>query len=245
MNQVFKIILVLVAVLALTVIAAGFFMGSIVKKGVETFGPKVAKVEMKLDSANISIFSGKGTLKGVFVGNPAGFSSPSAIKAGKISVAVKPGSFFSDKIVIESVRVIAPEITLHGLKGDNLQKILGNIQASTGGGTGGAAINKTGQTSTKKIQVDDLLIKDGKVNFVLPMGTMTVALPEIHLTNLGKETDGLMPGELFSKVLKAVLNKAISVAGNAKNLSGVTEGAGKEVGKLSEKVTKGIGSLFK
>lgn len=250
MKKFIKIALVLLVLLVVTVLAVGFFLGSIVKKGVETFGPRVAQVEVKLDSANISLLSGKGALKGIFVGNPPGFNSPSAIQVGEVSVAVKPGSVMSDKIVVESVHIDSPEITMSGLKGDNLQKILDNIQASTGSSRstpGGTATNKTQQAAGKKIQVDDLLIQDGKLNVVLPgLGTAKVALPTIHLTDLGKGSDGLTPGELASIVLKAVLNEGMSVATSAgKNITGALEGAGKEANKNVEKVTKGIGNLFK
>ena len=239
MKKALKIALILVVVLVLALLAVGFFMGSIIKGGVETFGPRVAKVEMRLDSANLSILSGSGTLKGVFVGNPDGFNAPSAIKVGEVTVAIKPGSIFSDKVVVQTVHVISPDITLFGLKGDNLQKILANVQASTGGSSG-TTTNQAGQPSKKKIEVDDFLITGGKLNVILPvLGTVPVALPEIHLTDLGKGLDGLTPSELTAKVLQAVLNSAISAAADA------GKGVSKEAGKQLDKVTKGIGNLFK
>ena len=151
MKKVLKVAVVLVVVLVLGLIAVGLFMGSIIKTGVATFGPRVAKVGMRLDAANLSILSGSGTLKGVFIGNPTGFNAPSAIQVGEVTVAVKPGSIFSDKVVVQTVRVISPEITLFGLKGDNLQKILANVQAFSSSGS--ALTNQAGQASTKKIQV--------------------------------------------------------------------------------------------
>ena len=56
------------------------FLNGIVKKGVETAGPMITKVDVKLDGANISIFSGSADLKGLFVGNPPGYTTDSAIK---------------------------------------------------------------------------------------------------------------------------------------------------------------------
>src|SRR6267143_6418065 len=116
-----------IAVLVLLVVAVGlsiYFLGSIVKKGVETVGPQITGTEIKLDSATLSLLSGSGKLKGLLVGNPQGFKTPSAIKVGSVSVGVAPGSVLSGKVHVREVRVEAPEITFEGgLKGNNLGKL--------------------------------------------------------------------------------------------------------------------------
>jgi hypothetical protein len=143
-----------VAVLAL--VGAIFFLGSIVKKGVETVGPRIAKVEMRLDSANVSLFSGEGALKGLFVGNPEGYKTPSAFRVGRVGVAIAPGSVLSDKVVVRTVKVESPEITFEGsLSGNNLSKIMEQVKAFT---AAESAPGKKGEGGAKKIQVDDFLI---------------------------------------------------------------------------------------
>ncbi len=130
-KNIIRLILVLAVLLILVVLGVAFFLGSIVKKGVDTVGPKVTKVETKIDGANISLLSGQGELQGLFLGNPEGFKTPAAIKVGSVRLAIKAGSILSDKIVVHSINVQAPEITFEGsLSGNNLSKILENIQAS-------------------------------------------------------------------------------------------------------------------
>ncbi len=46
-------LVVLLVVLVLAVGASIYFLGSIVKKGVETVGPQINKTEIKLDSATL------------------------------------------------------------------------------------------------------------------------------------------------------------------------------------------------
>ncbi len=245
MKKVIRILVLLLILLIVAVLAVGYYMGPIIKKGVETVGPKLTQVEMRLDSAKISLLSGSASLNGLFVGNPKGFDSPFAIKAKEISLSVQPRSVLSDKIVVRSVLMDAPEITLHGLAGDNLRKILDNVKASTGGGSTGTTTTKD-TTPSKKIEVDDFLIKDGKVKVVMPpLGIASVPLPEIHLTDLGKGSGGLTPDELTSKVLQAILQSATSVAANAgKGATDAVKGVGTDAGKQVEKVTKGIGGLL-
>lgn len=207
-----RIVAGLVVVAILAVAAVVFCINGIVKKGVDTVGPRITKVEVKLDSAHISIFSGSASLKELFVGNPPGYTSPSAIKVGDISVRLKPMSVMSDKIIVDKVDVKAPEITYEGgLTGNNLSKIENNIKgtSSASSSTGNApAENGT----KKKLQVTDLLISGATLHVkskLMANKTLTVKLPDIHLTNLGTGSNGITPAELTDQVMHALMQEVI------------------------------------
>src|SRR5438094_653354 len=119
-----RILLGLVILLVLALVAMGLFLDSALKRSVETVGPLLTKVDVKLERVSLSILSGSGKIKGLVVGNPDGFKTPHAISVGAASVVLAPGSVFSDKVVVKSIRVEAPEITYEGglLGGDNLHK---------------------------------------------------------------------------------------------------------------------------
>src|SRR5262249_20607410 len=147
---------VLLLVLAFVIVA--FYLGSIVKKGVETVGPPLTKTQVKLDGATLSVFSGSGSLKGLFVGNPEGFTTPSAIKIDSIKLGVEPKSVFSDKIHVTKVNIDKAEITFEGGLGtkNNLSKILENVQSASGGQKGTTPSGD--KAASRKVQVDDFLI---------------------------------------------------------------------------------------
>src|SRR5438876_10673806 len=107
-------VVVLLVLLVLAVGVSIYFLGSIVKKGVETVGPQITRTEIRLDSATLSLLSGSGKLNGLFVGNPQGFKTDSAIKIGSVRVGVAPASIFSDKVHVKEVNVQAPEISFEG-----------------------------------------------------------------------------------------------------------------------------------
>src|SRR6266702_3012137 len=156
-----RLFLVLVVLLVLAAIAVHFFLDDAIKRGVETIGPKLAKVEIKLDAVHLSLLSGSGKLNGLVVGNPEGFKSPSAISVGMASLALKPASLLSDKIIIQSINVQAPQITYEtDLRANNLSKILANLEATSGGQEKEPATPKE-TNSTKKLQVDDFIISGG------------------------------------------------------------------------------------
>jgi uncharacterized protein involved in outer membrane biogenesis len=249
-----RIILVLVVLLVVAVGVSIYFLGSIVKKGVETVGPQITKTEIKLDGATLSLLSGSGKLKGLFVGNPQGFKTPSAIKVGLVSVGVAPGSVLSDKVHVKEVRVEAPEITFEGgLKGNNLSKLLDNVQAATGGSEKTA--EPQSKAASKKLQVDDFVITGGRINLSVDLSVLggksaIVPLPEIHLTNLGSGPDGITAADLTAKILKEVLQAAIPAAEKAvadlgKNVTGVAKDLTKDPGGTVDKAAKSVTDIFK
>src|ERR1043166_3801208 len=129
-----RLLIGLAVLMLLAALATHLFLDGAIKRGVETIGPELTKVDVKLDAVSLSVLSGAGKLKGLVVGNPEGFKMPSAIQVGTASIGLQPGSVLADKVVIKSVLVEAPEITFEtDLKGNNLSKILSNLQAATGG----------------------------------------------------------------------------------------------------------------
>src|SRR5436190_24307703 len=102
----------LVALIVLALLAVTFFLDGAVKHGVETMGPKLTKVDVKLDAAKLSLWSGSGNLKGLIVGNPEGYKTAHAIAVSNATLTLKPASVFGKKLVITSINVQSPEITL-------------------------------------------------------------------------------------------------------------------------------------
>ena len=251
-----RIAIIVVALFVVTVVVAAFFMGSIVKKGVETVGPQITQTDMKLDRASVSILSGAGSINNFVLGNPQGYQTPQAIKVGKVDLAVRPGSIFSDKVEVRHVRVQSPEITLEtqgvNFMANNLNTILQNVQAL--GGTNASKGGEPGQPAgaSKKLQVNEFLITGAKVNIsssLLGGKSATVALPDIRLQNLGTGPEGITAAELTQVVLAQLVPAAMDAARKA--ISGISEqasdlikGATGNATNVLEKA-KGIGDLLK
>jgi uncharacterized protein involved in outer membrane biogenesis len=251
-----SVVIVLTVLIVVVVLVVGLFLDAIVKKGMETVGPKITQVSIKVDAVNLSLLNGSAKIKGLVVGNPEGYKTPQAISVGSAAVNVNPLSVFSDKIVVHSVRVEAPEITFEGgLGGNNLSKIMDNVNAIAKSG-GPASTNTTAKAGNKpgrKIEVDDFLITGAKVHVSLTgMGgkEMTLPLPDIHLTDLGKGSAGITATDLTQRVLSAITTATIKAVANAatdigKGVGNLGKDAGKAVGQDVNKITKGIGGLFK
>ncbi|MDB6057964.1 MAG: uncharacterized protein JWO95_1808 [Verrucomicrobiales bacterium] len=255
---VIRIVLALVILLIVVVGACWMFLGAIVTKGVNTVGPVVTKTDVKLGSATVSILSGSATLHNLFVGNPEGYTTPSAITADKISVSLKPMSIFGDKIIVQSVNVIAPDITVEGgITKNNLTKIMDNTQGSADQAESKKNEPKSEkktpeEKAARKIEVDDFLITGAKVHYngTLTGGkTITLPIPDIHLQNLGTGPDGITAADLTKQVMNAVTAQVIpalakSVGDLGKGATGLLKDAGGKGVSGVTNVTKGLKSLF-
>jgi uncharacterized protein involved in outer membrane biogenesis len=248
MKKLVRILLGLVLLLVIVGAIAFFFIGSIIKAGVEKVGPMVTKVPVKLDSAHLSVFNGSGELKGFVLGNPEGYKTSEAIKVGTIGISIAPGSVLAEKKHIRSIKVEGPEITYEtDLKGSNLGKILENVGGSAEQDK--KAPTKKEQTTKTKLQVDEFVITGAKVHVnasMLGQSTGgTIPLPEIRLSNLGEGPDGITPAELSKKVLNEVLNETTkAVAANAGKLGETGKALGTSAVDQLKKGS-GVGDLLK
>jgi uncharacterized protein involved in outer membrane biogenesis len=258
MKKIFiRICIALVVLVVLAALGVHFFLDGAVKRGVETVGPKLTKVDVKLGGVHLSLLSGSGKLKGLVVGNPDPYKTPHSISVGTAALELKPGSLFSDKLIIHSINVEAPEITFEGgLGGNNLSKILANLNESTTGPGGTNVPNATPQEqkkANKKLQVDDFTITGAKLTAnITDLGgkSLTIPLPTIHLSNLGTGPDGITAAELTKQVISAIEKESLQAVAThsadiGKAAENLTKGLGKDSGGAVSNVTQGIGNLFK
>jgi hypothetical protein len=243
-----RIVVALFLLLVIGVAVVFFSLNSIVKKGVETEGPRMTKVEVRLGAADISPFSGSGALSQLFVGNPDGYKTPFAIQMGSVKVGVKVGSVFSDTVVVDEINIQDPEITIEGtLDGNNLKTILDNLKGSDSAQSQAAstpaAPAATGAKTSKKFIVKDLVLAGAKVHVnVSGFGksvAQTVTIPDIHLQNIGNGDGGATPAQLAMQVLKPVLDEAVVAAANELKSQGLDELQKRGSEELS-KATKGV-----
>ena len=259
MKKIFVILGIGLLVLLVIGIVVGLYIGPIIKFGVENVGPKITQVSIKVDAVDVSLLTGSAKIKGFMLGNPDGFKTPQAISVGNIAVSVDPFSVLSNKIVVHLVHVESPEITYEGGFGrSNLSKIMDNVNAApknTGSAPSGNSANTSNAAGNKpapKIEIDDFRITGAKVHVSLTglvSKEMTIPLPDIHLTDLGKGSDGLTPEQLTSAVFGAISSDTIkAVASAAADLGKGVESLGKDAGTQAQKsissVTKNISNLF-
>jgi hypothetical protein len=182
------------------------------------------------------------------LGNPPGYKAPSALEVGKVAVSFRPGSVFSDKLVINSIKVKRPVLTWEGgLKDNNLKKIEKNLDDYIG--TSSSAQDSKAPPSSpakpeRKLQVNELEITGAqlRIDTIFNHGhPIVVPIPDIHLTNLGAGPEGITPVEVAQRALQAVLADATKeVVKNAGQLEKQAATESKEMIKKGADRLKGL-----
>lgn len=248
------VVVVVIAVVAYYLYSS---LDTLIQAAVEKYGSEITQAEVTLDGVELDLASGKGALRGLTVGNPEGFETPSAFELGAISIELDIGTIASDTIVIKKIVIDQPGVT-YELSGDgnNIDAIRNNVDAymaKHGLAKGGDAEKE--QDEGPKLIIENLYVRGGTVSVsatILKGKSMTAPLPDIHLKDIGKEEGGASPGEVVERVMTSLGDGAAKAVGGLgvgktldslkQSLGGVTEGVGKSVGEATKSVGEQIGS---
>jgi len=219
-------------------------VNSLVKKGVESVGPKILQAPVTLKDCDISLFSGSGSLGGLTIGNPEGFSSEYAFALDKIAIALDVTSVTSDTVRIKSIEIVAPKIIYDG---DNLKTLADNAASFSSSGEDEAASD--GETDAggagKKVVIDYLKLAGATVKVVLPKALagreLSVTIPTIELRDIGKDKKATV-ADVLNLVLARVNSSVIPAAQKGiSRLGADLEGSARE----AEEKAKGVLNRFK
>lgn len=243
-----KKLVLLLGVLAVLVLAVYFglifFLGSVVRAGVNSFGPKLTQTKVELAGATISPLSGSGTLTGFTVANPRGWSEANAFALGKVHVDVEPFSIFGDHIVINEITIDAPEFLYETkIVSSNLKDLLKNIGEFTGRG-GEEPATKSGRPI--RFVVKKFRLTNGIARLGVGPAALPVPLPPITITDLGVKEGGITPDQLATAVMSRVLGGIVSATAQAALQTGATTGAAaaEAARDAAKKTGDGLKKLF-
>jgi hypothetical protein len=204
----------LTALAVLLVLAAGgawlafHYLDVIVKYALERYAPEVAGVSVKVGDVRISTRDGRGSLKGVEIGNPAGFSAGRAARLGEIRVAVDTATVTENVIRIRELVLDGAQVTYErGPKGANVDVIQQHIEAYVKRTAGEAKAPSDSLVMQKRrFVIDRLTIRGARVLMTNPglrgQG-LTFDLPDVDLRDIGKRQGGVTASEAASIVTGA------------------------------------------
>jgi hypothetical protein len=189
---------------------------ALLKRAIETIGPQLTGVPVTVARVKLEPAEGKGAIGGLVVGNPPGYKTPSSVTLGEMRLAIDYATVTSGVVHLKELVIDAPLLTYErGPGGDNL----GVIQKNLGGGA------KKAEQPGRKFIIDDLRVTNAKVKF---SDTLTLPMPDLHLRDVGKKTNGATAGEIAKTVWDAL-------AGSANNLAS----------RAGSSLKDGVKSLFK
>lgn len=236
----------LVAAIALYV-GLMFFLGHIVKAGVNTFGPKLTQTKVELQAATISPVTGAGTLRGLVVGNPKGWSEGNAFSLGRVHVDVAPLSLLGDHVEIEEISIDGPEFLYETrFVSSNIKDLLKNIEDFSGGGKDAQAQPATKDGKPIKFVVRKFRLTNGVARLGVGPTAIPVPLPPIALDDLGVKEGGITPDQLAGAVMKNVLGSIVTGSAEALANMGSTRATNtlEQTKDAAKKAAEGVKKLF-
>lgn len=217
----------------LAAVAGGLYwlrgnMDSLVKDAIEKYGSAMTKAAVRVASVEIKPADGRGVIRGLSIGNPAGFRSAHALQVAEIEIAIDIASVAGDAVTIRKIGIAAPDIIYEkGESMTNFDALQKNIADYAG------PAEKTG--GGKKLIVEELLIHDAKAQAsaaFMTGKTLAFGLPNIAMRDIGKARGGATPGELGQQVAKALKQKLAAAVSFDSLMKSTGKGLGKAGGTL-------------
>jgi hypothetical protein len=238
--------------------------GGIIKQVVEDVGSEATRTEVSLNKVDLSIQSGEAALTGFQMGNPSGFKTPKAMSFGIVSVRIDPDSVTKDVILVREIVIADPQLTYEfaSAGGSNFDAIQKNVDSyATAKGGGGGNQQASSSEGGKKIIIEHLYVRGGRIGVsadFLRGKEMNANLPTIHMTDIGRKSNGATAAEVADQLLTEINRSATRVVSSmgvgkmmdaAKGAMGgatrMMEGGGGHTKKLLDGATKGVGDSLK
>ncbi|HKK44495.1 MAG TPA: hypothetical protein VJ964_03170 [Balneolaceae bacterium] len=201
MKKVFNAIVIIIGVALVGLVILSFSLDGIVKSQIEDTGSRMLNTSVEVNDASISILDGKGTIKGITVHNPKGFSDNPAVQLEQISMQIDLSSLLSDTIVVKNLEIQNPKIYFEQkVNGSNLNALEDNM---SGGSSSGA-----------NVVVDYLLVQQGEVTLTTDIGgkkTVKAQFDHFELNGIGRSGNSTLE-QTMRQILEPILKKAANEA---------------------------------
>jgi hypothetical protein len=210
-------------------------LDSIVKNAIEKHGTEMAGASVRVSSVQIDVKEGRGTIRGLRIANPDGFSGGDAVSLGEITLDLDVESFRKEPYVIDQIRVEDPELRLelNDAGAANLDRLRSNVEAYAPSSSGG------GNAPTPLLRVARFDVTGGRMQLdATAVGGEAGerSVPEIALRDVGG-AGGIPANQVGKEILRSVLRKAVEGAARDE----LTRLAKKELG---EQVGDAVGGVL-
>lgn len=208
-----KVILGVIVVVLLAIGGVVYYglsnLDAIVKAAIEKYGSQATQTEVKVEKVQIKLTEGNGSISGLTVANPKGFSQAQVFSLGEIGLGIDLQSLKEEPYVINHITVRAPQVfvEVNEAKKINLNELKKNLPTSA------AAKSDKGQPAgagkEPRLIIKRLTFEQGRIAAdVAPLKKKyDLKLPSINMANLGG-SQGATPTELSKEILQRLSDAA-------------------------------------
>lgn len=201
MKPVFQVLVAVIAIIALGALILSFSMDRIIKSNIEQTTSDMLDTSVEVNDASISILDGTGSIDGITIHNPEGFSDNPAVKLQQISIKMDLATILSDTVIIDSIEIKQPEVYFEQKgAGINLEKL-------------SESLNEAPSTDINLI-VDYLLVEEGLIKLTTEtdeVQSTETTFDRFELTGIGREENNTIE-QTVRQILRPVLERAAQEA---------------------------------
>ncbi|MEW6990072.1 hypothetical protein AADZ91_05215 [Colwelliaceae bacterium 6441] len=191
---------------------AGGSLNEFIKAQIESEGKKITEQNVVVDSVDIQLTKGAGSIKGLRIDNPKSYSYPHAFSLGEVTLDINVESLTSEPIIIDAIIIKDPKAFVQFTDSGNsniqdlLEIIKRNAPQSTGKDT--TTDDTTSATPEPKLSVSKIVLAGTALTVDLSaLGNKEhkATLTDITLNDIGGSA-GLPASELGSVIIKEALS---------------------------------------
>ena len=194
-------------------LVGGSLLNKSIKTGLETVAPDILGVPLNIDTVDISLLDGRGSIERLVIGNPEGFKTDNLFSVNFVELDLSIMSLFSGIVHIESIQVETPKFIFErNIQGSNLGILLERLKSQGNREASSISGEDSSNQSDLKFRVDACSIKNGSVQLNLG-ASAELPMPNLVIENIGTE-GGISAKDAIAEILGSVLRNVVKTAVN-------------------------------
>jgi hypothetical protein len=238
-----RLVLITLALGIAALVAAGAYLlwslDARVARAIEAQGTQIFGTRVRVDSVKIELAQGRGTIRGLRVANPEGYSGADAISLAEIELAIDAHSLGEQPFRITSVRVgdSVVNFELHEDGGSNIGQITRHISR----GSDSKEPEPAAKGEPQRLAIGEFAFAGGEIFLARPGadGTERVQLPDLELRDLGGQR-GEPGGEIGVQIARAFTRRVIAATAGHQIGRAVEKQLGGAAGDAAEGILRGV-----
>jgi hypothetical protein len=238
-----RLVLAAIAVgIALVAGAAAYLVWSLdarVARAIEEQGTRIVGTRVRVDSVDIELAAGKGTIRGVRVANPEGYSSDDAITLAAVELAIDARSVGEQPFRVTRVHVgdSVVNFELREDGGSNIEHFRRHISQ----GSDRPKEEPAPSGDPQRFAIGEFAFAGGEI-FVARPGLESperVHLPDLELNDLGGD-QGATGGEIGEQIARAFTRRVIAATAGHQLGRAVEKELGEAAGDAAETILRHV-----
>jgi len=220
-------------------------LDTIVKAAIERYGSELTGTTVHVESVDLALTKGEGTIRGLRIANPPGYSRHDVFELHEITLALDPMTVRQRPIEIRRIAIGDPrvhyELDAKGVA--NVSVIRANLARFRARPGSGAA---TAGEHELRLRVKTLSVDGGGIaadTTALGGMELDVPLPPLELRNLGAGERGATPSEIGAEFLTALSQRTITALAASELKQKLVEKLGPDAGGAAGRaIDQAVGS---